>query len=98
MMQRMALHEFHPISESEIAGVPEVAGVYVLFQLQIPLHVDGAENLRAGLAGAKGEFPGATHFSVEAVSGAKAIARRVSQLRQELRPVRTATFVGSWPK
>src|SRR2546427_11425949 len=64
----MALHELHPFSRLEIAKVPQKRGVYVLFQIENPIHADGAENLRKGLLRGKAEFPGATHFSAETLT------------------------------
>ncbi|HLB89506.1 MAG TPA: hypothetical protein VJK29_17760, partial [Terriglobales bacterium] len=70
-------------------------GVYVLFQIENPIHADGAENLRKGLLRGKAEFPGATHFSAETLTAsARAVRQRVRELRQELRAVRAAAFMG----
>jgi hypothetical protein len=89
----MPLHEFHPICEGEIAKIPAQPGVYLLFQIQIPLHVDGTPNLRDALQDIKSSFPRATHFAVEQ-NPEPALAERVQKLRHELKLVRAATFVG----
>ncbi|HVO81940.1 MAG TPA: hypothetical protein VMT28_14485 [Terriglobales bacterium] len=89
----MALHELHPFCEAEIALLPAKAGVYVLFQIEVAVHVDSTANLRQGLRAAKAKFPYASHFSVE-TPDPQALLPRVRQLRNELRLVRTASFVG----
>ncbi|MGE5205033.1 MAG: hypothetical protein ACM3PW_05430 [Chlamydiota bacterium] len=91
----MALYELHPFTDSEIAAAPEEAGVYVLFQVETPLHVDGAPNLRQRLISEKARVPQATHFAVE--TGHKSErdrAKRVEQLKQELSRVRVGWFAG----
>ena len=91
----MALHELHPFTKAEIAGAPEEAGVYVLFQVETPLHVDGAANLRQRLISEKARVPQATHFAIE--TGHKSErdrAKRVEQLKQELSRVRVGWFAG----
>ena len=91
----MALDELHPFIRSEIAKLPQQPGVYVLFQVQIPVHADGAKNLRQSLLAAKGKFTGATHFAVETIErGRPAILERLRQLREELGRVRSAGFIG----
>ena len=90
----MPLHEFHPFCDAELAKVPAERGVYVLFQIQIPLHAEGAENLRSALHAAKAQFPGASHFAFELLDTAALVEDRVHDLRRQLRRVRTATFVG----
>jgi hypothetical protein len=92
----MGLDQFHPFCDPEIAKVPRKPGVFVLFQIQIPIHVDSAEDLRKGLVRGKRQFPGASHFSVEAVTGdARSIRHRVREIRERLKLVRTGAFVGS---
>lgn len=92
----MALYQFHPLCDAEIAKVPQEPGVYVLFQIQIPIHGDSAKNLRRELIRAKRRFPGASHFSVEAMNGdARSIRQRVREIRERLKLVRKGTFVGS---
>lgn len=92
-MRFMGLHELHPFSDAEIAGLPATPGVYVLFQIEIAIHVDCATNLRKGLRAAQEKFPAASHFSVESLE-LRALPARVEQLKKQLRLVRTATFVG----
>jgi hypothetical protein len=92
----MPLHELHPFSDSEIAQVPQKRGVYVLFQVENPIYADGAQNLRKGVLRGKEQFPRATHFAVETLStNARAFSQRVRKLRQEMKLVRTAAFLGS---
>ncbi|HYL16894.1 MAG TPA: hypothetical protein VEV41_27930 [Terriglobales bacterium] len=92
----MALHELHPFNDSEIEKLPRRKGVYVLFQIETPVHADGAANLREALRHAKAEFPQATHFSVEALNrDARVMKQRVRKLREELHLVRAVGFVGS---
>ena len=92
----MALHELHPLNRTEIAKLQPDPGVYVLFQVQIPLHADGAKNLRQGLLTVKAKFPAATHFAVETIeNGGPALVRRLRELRKQLTRVRTAGFIGS---
>jgi hypothetical protein len=90
------LSHFHPLCDGEIARLPETPGVYLMFQLQVPLQVDGALNLRLAVQRARSQFPRATHFSVETVSSAAELADQVEKRRHELRLVRTATLVGPW--
>lgn len=91
----MSLDELHPFVASEITKLPRQPGVYVLFQVQIPLHAAGAKNLRQGLLAAKGKFTGATHFAVETIEkGGPGIAARLRQLHEQLGRVRSAGFVG----
>lgn len=92
----MALHELHPMSDSEIARLPQQTGVFVLFQIEVPIHVDGAADLRKALRLAKARFPAASHFSVEpARAGSRRRGQRVAALREELRLVRSVGFDGS---
>lgn len=91
----MALHELHPMSDSEIAGLPQQAGVFVLFQIEVPIHVDGAANLGKALQLAKSRFPAATHFAVESARAGSGLSQRVTRLREELRLVRSVGFDGS---
>lgn len=91
----MALYELHPFADSEIAGVTEEAGIYVLFQVETPLHVDGAGNLRRRLGEEKSRLPQATHFAIE--TGHKSpreAAKRVEKLKEELGRVRVGWFAG----
>jgi len=90
----MALHELHPFIRSEIGMLPEKPGVFVLFQVQIPLHADGGANPRKALRGARARFPQATHFAVEVLPTEGDVARRLRQVEQELKRVRTAGFIG----
>jgi excinuclease UvrABC nuclease subunit len=95
IMPLMALHELHPFHAAEVAKLPQTPGVYVLFQVENPIHAGGAANLRKGVRGAKARFPRATHFSVEALSKPRrALARRMQALKKELSAVRVKTFVG----
>jgi hypothetical protein len=61
----MGLGEWHPFCESEIERVPAIAGVFVLFRIEVPVHVAGAANLRKALRAAKTEHAAATHFAIE---------------------------------
>lgn len=91
----MALDQFHPLCDSEIAKVPQKKGVYVLFQIQIPIHAAGAGNLRKELIRAREQFPRASHFAVEPIKGdARSVRERVSELQERLKLVRTGAFVG----
>jgi hypothetical protein len=90
----MPLHELHPLVSSELAKVPQKAGVYVLFQLENPLAVGRASNLQQALRAAQAEYPGAMYFAVEVLVASK-ITARLRQLEQELGTVRKRTFVGS---
>ena len=87
----MGLHQLHPFQDSEIRDLPQTSGVFVLFQIEVPIHVDGVENLRKSLRAAKASFPQASHFSTEILE-ARALTERVRQLRRELRLVRTTGF------
>ena len=92
----MPLSELHPYTEAEVARAPQAAGVYVLFQVENPLHVDSAPNLRQRLASEKAQLPQATHFAIE--TGYKSeheAAKRVEKLKQELGRVRVEWFAGS---
>jgi len=96
IIESMALHELHPFISSEIKKLPRKGGVYFLFQIETPIHADGAVNLRRALLHAKSEFPQASHFSVEVLdTGAAAMNQRVRTLRDELHLVRAVGFVGS---
>ena len=91
----MPLHELHPFnSDTEIAKAPAGRGVYVLYQIQIPLHAGGAENLREALTQARSDFPGASHFAVELHATSAEVESRVNELRQQFRRVRSSAFVG----
>ena len=90
----MALHELHPFSDSEIEKLPRKRGVYVLFQIETPIHAGGATNLHDALLRAQVEFPQASHFSVETLNTAGAMKHRVNKLLEELHLVRSAGFVG----
>lgn len=92
----MALHELHPFTDAEVARAPEAAGVYVLFQVENPLHVDGAENLRDRLKAEKARLPQATHFAIE--TGHKTereLAERVEKVKKGLGRVRVEWFAGA---
>ena len=91
----MALHELHPFTDAEVAGAPEEAGVYVLFQVENPLHVDGAANLRAKLKLEKIRLPQATHFAIETgYTSEREAAKRVEKVKKELGRVRVEWFAG----
>ena len=90
----MALHELHPLVSSEIAKIPQKAGVYALFQLENPLAVGRAANLRKGVRAAKARYPRAMHFAVEVLPTSK-IAARLRRLEVEVGLVRKRTFVGA---
>ena len=90
----MPLHELHPFHDSEIAKVTAERGVYVLYQIQVPLHADGAENLRDALLEARTSFPGASHFAVETHADTALVEERVRDLRLQFRRVRSSAFVG----
>ena len=92
----MAVHELHPFTDAEVAGALEEPGVYVLFQVENPLHVGSAANLRAKLKTEKVRLPQATHFAIE--TGYKTeheAEKRVAKLKKELGRVRVEWFAGS---
>lgn len=94
-MMPMALHELHPYTEAEIATVPPEAGVYVLFQVENPLHVAGAANLRQQLKSEKARLPQATHFAIETgYASEREAAKRVESVKKELGRVRVEWFAG----
>ena len=94
-MMLMALHVLHPYTEAEIAFVPQEAGVYVLFQVENPLHVGGAANLRQQLKSEKGRLPQATHFAIETgYASEREAAKRVETVKKELSRVRVEWFAG----
>ena len=94
-MMLMALHELHPYTEAEIAAAPQEAGVYVLFQVENPLHVGGAANLRQQLKSEKERLPQATHFAVETgYESERDAAKRVESVKKELGRVRVEWFAG----
>lgn len=93
----MPLHEFHPFSDSEIAKIPEQSGVFLIFQVEVPVHVDGAKDLRQAVRKARPLYPAATHFAVEPIQGVGAINERLTALRRELNRVRSTTFFPSKP-
>lgn len=91
----MGIQELHSFCDEETSKLPQKPGVYVLFQVQNPLYADSAINLRTDIREAKKTFPRATHFSVEMIDAeADVIAKRVRQLREQLKLVRLASFVG----
>jgi hypothetical protein len=91
----MALHELHPYVEAEIAAVPQEAGVYVLFQVENPLHVGGAANLRQQLKSEKALLPQATHFAIETgYASEREAATRVESVKKELGRVRVEWVAG----
>jgi hypothetical protein len=93
IMLRMSLHELHPFCYAELQKLPRRRGVYVLFQIETPIHAAGASDLRGALLAARANFPQASHFSTETVkAGARALTQKVSKLRKELRLVRAAGF------
>jgi hypothetical protein len=95
MMQAMPLSELHPFTEAELATAPEGAGVYVLFQVENPIHSDEADNLRAQLRKEKLGFPRATHFAVETGhADAQRRAARLQEVQAQLNRVRSRTFTG----
>jgi excinuclease UvrABC nuclease subunit len=94
-MMLMALHELHPYTEAEIATVPQEAGLYVLFQVENPLHVGGAANLRQQLKSEKERLPQATHFAIETgYESEREAAQRVAKVKKELSRVRVEWFAG----
>ncbi len=93
----MALHELHPFTDAEVIRAPQAAGVYVLFQVENPLHVDSAANLRTKLKAEKLRLPQATHFAIEiGYKTERDAAKRVQTLRKELGRVRVEWFAGSY--
>lgn len=95
MMQAMPLSELHPFTEAELATAPEGAGVYVLFQVENPIHSNEADNLRAQLRKEKLDFPRATHFAVETGhADAQRRAARLQEVQAQLDRVRSRTFTG----
>ena len=94
-MTLMALHQLHPYTAAEIATVPQEAGVYVLFQVENPLHVGGAANLRQQLKSEKARVPQATHFAIETgYASEREAAKRVESVNKELGRVRVEWFAG----
>jgi hypothetical protein len=94
-MRVMALDEFHPFNEAEIAKIPQEPGIYLIFQIQIPVHVDATDNLRKAVRAAKAWFPSATHWAVETHTNAHDLAQRKRQLEEQLSRVRKVGFIGS---
>lgn len=90
----MPLHELHPYTDAEVAKVSPERGVYVLYQIQVPLHADGADNVCEALASARVHFPGASHFATEPHSNREDVDARVRELREQFRRIRTSAFVG----
>jgi hypothetical protein len=88
----MGLDEMHPFSEGELATVKPGRGVFVLFQIQIPIHVDAAEDLQKGLREARTKFPRASHFAVEAAPDEPSMRVRLQELQRQMTRVRAATF------
>jgi hypothetical protein len=88
----MGLDEMHPFSEGELATVKPGRGVFVLFQIQIPIHVDAAEDLQKGLREARTKFPRASHFAVEPSADKTAMQDRLRELQRQMTRVRAATF------
>src|SRR5437016_14137750 len=96
IIESMALHELHPFISSEIKKLPRKGGVYFLFQIETPIHADGAVNLRRALLHAKSEFPQASHFAAEVLdTGAAATNQRRGAQRAERHLVKGVGFVGS---
>ena len=92
----MALHELHPFTDAEVAGAPQQPGVYVLFQVENPLHVDSAANLHEKLKSEKARLSQATHFAIETgYKTEREAEKRVEKLRKELGRVRVEWFAGS---
>jgi excinuclease UvrABC nuclease subunit len=92
---RMGLHELHPYTDAEIEAAPQEAGVYVLFQVENPLHVGVAANLRQQLKSEKARLPQATHFAVETgYASERQAAKRVEKVKSELGRVRVEWFAG----
>jgi hypothetical protein len=94
----MPLHEFHPFSDAEIAKIPQQPGVFLFFQVEVPVHVDGAKDLRQAVRKARPLYPAATHFAVEQIDGERAIRERLKALRSELSRVRSTTFFPAKPQ
>jgi hypothetical protein len=88
----MPLHEFHPFTDTEIAKIPHQPGVFLIFQVEVPVHVDGAKDLREAVRNVRSQYPAATHFAVETLEGERAIGARLKTLQRELSRVRSATF------
>lgn len=88
----MPLSEWHPFNHAELSRVPDKPGVYVLYQVQIPIYVGGTEGLRGTLQAAKRQFGGATHFSVEYCDSPGRLKSRLAKLKKELRLVRSLAF------
>jgi hypothetical protein len=95
----MPLHELHPLTDAEIARLPQKPGIFILFQVQIPRHADAARNLRQGLRAARKSFPRATHFGVEIPAAedeeAAAARGRRGAARQATTPRGTTRSTGS---
>jgi hypothetical protein len=95
MMPAMALSELHPFTEAELSTAPEAAGVYVLFQVENPIHANEADNLRVQLRKEKLDYPRATHFAVETGhADAQGRAARLQEVQAQLNRVRSKTFTG----
>lgn len=88
----MALDEMHPFVDSEVKQVSRECGVLVLFQIQIPIHVEAAQDLRKGLQAARTKFPRASHFAVETSENQAAMQDRLRELQRQMTRVRAATF------
>jgi hypothetical protein len=88
----MGLGELHPFCEEEVAGVAAERGIYVLFQIQIPIHVDATQDLRSGLREARTKFPRASHFSVETAASDAVMQVRLEELQKQMTRVRASTF------
>ena len=93
--RRVALDELHSLTDAEIARLPGKPGIYMLFQVQIPLHADAARNLRQGLRAARSSFPRATHFAVEVVADAEAAGAKAVPAMNECGGARRATGGGA---
>lgn len=95
MITAMPLSELHPFLESEVATVPAASGIYVLFQVENPIHAGEADDLRADLREQRRAFPRATHFSVETGHpDPTQRGERLAQVLAQLQRVRSKTFIG----
>ena len=82
----------HPFVDMELKQVPRACGVFVLFQIQIPVHVDATENLQRALREARTKFPRASHFAVEPAPDEPAMRARLEELQRQMTRVRAAAF------
>lgn len=98
MIWAMPLHELHPFSDAEVGKIPRQPGVFVFFQLETPVQVDEAEDLRKAILDARQRLPRATHFALEVIEDRGARGARLQKSREELNRVRTAAFIPATPR